>query len=122
MDCGRKSNVSNFTRKQPCFLSPKHTSAGGFIVGGQTTEYMKKMSPGVPAGGGDSNPTNGKGKMSSGNIRAFMGLHGRKARDRRRKIAPSKDISTPSQPHRVQFKILAFLLNKHRARIPVLAA
>ena len=80
----------------------KNCGGGEFITGGQTTEYMKKMRPGVPAGGGDSNVTNGKGKMSSGNIRAFMGLHRRKARDWRRKIAPSKDISTPSQAHRGQ--------------------
>lgn len=56
---------------------------GGFIAGGQNTQYMKKMNG---ASGG-----NGKGKIS-GNIRAFMGMQGRKAR-RRNKVAPSKDVN-----------------------------
>ena len=76
----------------------KNCGGGGFIAGGQTTDYMKKV--GVSGGaGGEGNGTNGKGKLS-GNLRAFMGLHGRKARDRRRKIAPSRDITTPTYAHR----------------------
>ena len=72
----------------------KNCGGGGFIAGGQTTQYMKKTN-----GAGGGNSTNGKGKLS-GNIRAFMGLHGRKARDRRRKIAPGRDITTPTQTNR----------------------
>jgi len=56
---------------------------GGFIAGGQNTQYMKKMS--------DAANGSGKGKMS-GNIRAFMGMQGRKAR-RRNKVAPNKDMN-----------------------------
>ena len=77
----------------------KNCGGGGFIAGGQNTEYMKKVGAGTASGGGDDgNGTNEKRKMSS-NLRAFMGLHGRKARDRRRKIAPSKDISTTPNTH-----------------------
>ena len=71
----------------------KSCGGGGFIAGGQNAQFMKKMS-----GPGGS----GKGKMS-GNIRAFMGLHGRKARERRRnKVAPSREQNEllPPTPHR----------------------
>ena len=66
----------------------KSCGGGGFIAGGQNTQYLKNMSGG--SGGG-----NGKGKMSS-SIRAFMGLHGRKARERRRKVAPSRAVNSPT--------------------------
>ena len=61
----------------------KSCFGGGFIAGGQNTQYLKKMS----GGSGD-----GKGKMSC-SIPAFMGLHGRKARERRCKVAPSKEAN-----------------------------
>ena len=63
----------------------KSCGGGGFIAGGQNTQFLKNMNG--PSG------SSGKGKMS-GNIRAFMGLHGRKARERRRnKVAPSRDVN-----------------------------
>lgn len=66
----------------------KSCGGGGFIAGGQTTQYLKKSS-----GSGST----GKGRMSGGNIRAFMGLHGRKARERRRnKVVPSNELHVPS--------------------------
>lgn len=65
----------------------KSCGGGGFVAGGQNSPYMKKRND---SGG------NAKGKMS-GNIRAFMGLHGRKARERRRnKVAPSKELNESS--------------------------
>ena len=68
----------------------KSCGGGGFIAGGQNTQYLKNMYGGY---GGD----NRKEKMY-GSIR-ILGLYGRKARDRRRKVAPSKeenDFPTPS--------------------------
>ena len=62
----------------------KSCGGGGFVAGGQNTQFLKKTS-------GDRG--SGKGKMS-GNIRAFMGLHGRKARERRRnKVVPSRETN-----------------------------
>lgn len=69
----------------------KSCGGGGFIVGGQNAQYTKKMST--------ANNGSGKGKMS-GNIRAFMGLQGRKARERRRnKIVPSGEAMGPRGQH-----------------------
>ena len=91
MDCGQRSSVSNFTRKKPTFLNPKHTSArivvevGLFLV-------VKPHSTWVDvAGGGGDNGTNREGKMS-GNILAFMHLYGQKAGDQSCKVAPSKEV------------------------------
>ena len=85
----------------------KSYGRGGFIAGGQNTQYLKKMS-------GDSGGGNGKGKMS-GKIRAFVCLHRRKARERRCKVFPSKevnDFSTPSSYKGHQYQS-AFIKGTH---------
>ena len=60
----------------------KSCGGGGFIAGVQNIQTMAAK---VDGGGSK------KGRMSN-NLRAFMGLTGRKARERRRKVAPADTV------------------------------